>query len=105
MNVLEKHPVDAARIRRMPRQFGAVDRGLVYRCWTRQLSLEAVALYVMLVCVADAQGLSYYSDRRIGELLNVEPSQVVSARELLLHRGLILYQRPMYQLLDLPEAP
>lgn len=105
MNVLEKHPVDAGRVRKMPRQFGAVDRGLVYRGLTQQLSLEALALYVLLVCVADAQGLSYYSDRRIGELLNVESSEVVSARERLLRRGLILYQRPMYQVLDLPEAP
>ena len=64
-----------------------------------------MALYVFLVCVADTQGLSYYSDRRIAELLNLRPSEVISARELLLYKGLLLYQRPIYQVLDLPERP
>lgn len=103
MNGLVKHPVDPNRVRSIPRQFGALDRGLVYRCWTRRLDLEALALYVFLVCVADTQGLSYYSDRRIGELLNLTPPHVIGARESLLRNGLILYQRPIYQILDLPE--
>jgi hypothetical protein len=105
VNGLIKHPVDPLRIRPMPRQFGAVDRRLVYGDWTRRLSLEALALYVFLICVADEQGLSYYSDRRIGELLSLDPSDVVQARERLLGQGLILYQRPLYQVLDLPERP
>ena len=105
MHTLDKHPLDAHRIRRMPRQFGAVDRLLVYRGWTRHLRLEELALYVLLLCVGDAEGLSYYSDRRIAELLNLAPCDVASARETLRRKGFILYQAPLYQVLDLPEAP
>lgn len=105
MNGLIKHPVDPNRIRALPRQFGAVDRHLIYHAWTRHLNLEELAVYVFLVCVGDAEGLSYYSDRRIAELLNLEPRQVGEARETLRLKGLILYQRPLYQLLDLPERP
>lgn len=105
MKGLIKHPLDPDRIRPVPRQFGALDRGLVYRAWSRHLSLEELALYVFLICVGDPQGLSYYSDRRIAELRPLEPWQVGAVRETLCHKGLILYQAPLYQLLELPEAP
>jgi len=87
----------------MPRQFGAVDRDFVFCEHIRRLSPEETALYTLLVCVSDPQGLSYYSDRRLGELLGVSKEAVLRARLGLLRNRLILYQRPFYQLLDLPE--
>ena len=105
MRGLVKQPVDPARIRRMPRQFGAVDRHLVYHGHIRRLSAAESALYLLLICVSDPAGLSYYSDRRLGELLGLEPEPLARARCGLEHKGLILYQHPFYQLLDLPPAP
>ena len=100
---LTKHPIDRTRVRTMPRQFGAVDRNLVYQAWTQRLSPEALAVYVFLICVSDTEGLSYYSDRRVGELLNLPAWQIDAAREVLRQQGLILYQQPLYQVLALPE--
>ena len=105
MQGLVKHPLDPNRIRQIPRQFGALDRRLVYQAWTRRISLEELALYVFLICVADPEGLSYYSDRRIGQLLNLHPRDIAPLRDRLLQNGLILYRKPLYQVLDLPEAP
>jgi hypothetical protein len=105
MRGLLKHPIDPQRIRRLPRQFGAVDRNLVYHGHIRRLSAAQSALYLLLVCVSDPAGLSYYSDRRLGELLGLEPEPLAQARRGLVHQGLILYERPFYQLLDLPSAP
>jgi hypothetical protein len=105
MQGLVKRPIDPARIRRVPRQFGALDRNLIYRHHVRRLGPAAFALYALLVCVSDPLGLSYYSDRKLCELLGLEPELLARARYALVHFGLILYHPPFYQLLDLPEAP
>jgi hypothetical protein len=70
--------------------------GYLGRC-----SPEALALYVLLVCAADAQGLSYYSDARIVQLLALAPPALAEARRQLMALGLIAYQKPLYQLLSL----
>jgi hypothetical protein len=57
-----------------------------------------------LVTVADAEGLSYYSDLTLQRMLNMEPGQLLSARRQLTQAGLIVYQHPLYQVLSL-ELP
>jgi hypothetical protein len=64
-------------------------------------SPQALALYVLLVCASDAQGLIYYSEPRIAHLLTLEPTTVTLARRELIGLGLIAYQKPLYQLLSL----
>ena len=62
---------------------------------------QALALYVLLVCASDGQGLSYYSAPRIAQLLQLEPAALSEARRELIGLGLIAYQKPLYQLLSL----
>lgn len=92
-------PVEAARRCR------AASAGSTTACCatatSRQCSPEALALYVLLVCAADAQGLSYYSDARIAQLLALAPPALSAARRQLMAPGLIAYQKPLYQLLSL----
>ncbi len=99
-----KHPVDPQRLRSMPAQFGAVDRRLVYQRHIRRMSAEQIALYLFLQCVSDPEGLSFYSDERICEELHFSLNGLWKAREALEDAGFLLYSRPMYQLLNLPEA-
>ena len=105
MRGLVKQPVDPTRLRHLPRQFGAIDRNLVYQGHLQQLGLAEIALYALLLCVSDPQGLSYYSDRRLGELLGLESEALKRARHGLVQQRMLLYRAPFYQLLDLPEAP
>ena len=97
-----KVPVDPQRILTMPRQFGPLDRRLVYEKHIRLMALEQIALYVFLVCVSDAQGLSFYSEERICRELSMSLNGLWSARDGLIDRGFLLYRRPIYQLLGLP---
>jgi len=101
---ITKRPVDPQRVRTMPAQFGAVDRRLVYQKHIRRMSAEQIALYLFLQCVSDAEGLSFYSDERICEELHFSLNGLWSTREALVDAGFLLYRRPMYQLLNLPEA-
>ena len=99
-----KVPVDPQRILTMPRQFGPLDRRLVYDKHIRLMALEQIALYVFLVCVSDAQGLSFYSEERICRELSMSLNGLWQAREGLIDRGLLLYRRPIYQLLEVPRS-
>ena len=102
-HAITKQPVDPQRVRTMPAQFGAVDRRLVYQKHIRRMSTEQIALYVFLQCVSDAEGLSFYSDERVCEELHLSLTGLWEAREALVHGGFLLYSRPMYQLLNLPQ--
>jgi hypothetical protein len=66
-----------------------------------QLSHEACALYLFLVTVADAQGLSYYADRSLCQRLSMSAPLLRQARQLLIQQGLVAYRRPLYQVLAL----
>jgi hypothetical protein len=100
---LIKVPVDPQRIRALPRQFGPLDRRLVYGKHIRRMSPEQIALYAFLECVSDVQGLSFYSDERICKELDFSLNGLWHARDALIAGGFLLYRRPVYQLLELPS--
>ena len=66
-----------------------------------QLSPEACALDLFLVTVADAQGLSFYSERSLCQRLSMTPAVLRQARQALIARALVASQRPLYQILAL----
>lgn len=66
-----------------------------------RVSVQALALYLFLVTVADAEGLSYYSDNAISRLLPLDAAALPLARQELIAAHLIAYQRPLYQVLAL----
>jgi hypothetical protein len=93
----------AGRRKGLPRGFGWIDHRLLRDGYLGRCSPEALALYVFLVCAADAQGLSYYSEPRAAELLALGPQVLRQARRELIGLGLIAYQKPLYQLLSLDD--
>lgn len=63
-------------------------------------------LYLVLIAVSNRDGVSFYSDERLGELLEVcHAHELVSARNELATRDLIAYKDGIYQVLDLPGWP
>jgi hypothetical protein len=66
---------------------------------------SAWTLYLFLVTVADAQGLSYYSDPAIGRHLKIDAVALSAARQQLVQADLIAYRKPFYQVLALPDDP
>jgi hypothetical protein len=101
-----KRVLRADRLRRIPAQFSWIDQKLVRKGYIGRCDAHALALYLMLVTVADSQGLSYYGDASIGRLLSMPPAQLQQARADLIRLGLIAYEPPLYQVLSLePPAP
>lgn len=92
------------RLRRLPARFSWIDQRLVFDAHLQRCDASAAALYLVLVTVADAQGLSYWGDARLGQLLHVSAERLQRAREDLVGAGLIAWERPLYQVLAL-DAP
>ena len=103
--MVQKHPLCPDRIRKVPKQFSWIDQRLVRDHHIERADCSALALYLFLLTVADARGLSYYADGSIGRLLSLRPEQVATAREGLLRAGLIAYEAPLYQVLALAPTP
>src|SRR5467141_2028077 len=101
---MHKRPLSLARLRTVPHQFSWVDQRLVQERYIDQLSHEACALYLFLVTVADAQGLSFYADSSLCQRLSLTRTALHQARQALIPRGLVAYQRPLYQVLALDAA-
>ena len=98
---MDKRPLSLAKLRTVPSQFSWVDQRLVRERSIEQLSPEACALSLFLVTVADAQGLSCYSEQSLCQRLSMAPAVVRQARQALIACALVAYQHPLYQVLAL----
>ena len=97
-------PIVPQRRRRIPPQFSWVDHRLVRDGHVQGRSASALALYLFLVTVADADGLSWYSEAALCRHLSWSGPQLHSARAELRQAALIAYREPLYQVLDLGPA-
>ena len=102
--MIQKRLLRPDRQRQVPVGFSWVDHRLVRLDYLNHCDCTALALYLFLVTVGDAEGLSYYSDAAISRRLHLAPEQLQSARTRLVQADLIAYQRPLYQVLSLVEA-
>jgi hypothetical protein len=93
-----------SRRRRVPRQFSWIDQRLVRERHLGRCTSDALALYLFLVTVADAEGLSFYGDGSIAQLLGCSEAQLRAARAGLARADLIAFRAPLYQVLSLDAA-
>ena len=60
-------------------------------------------LYFVLVAVSNRDGVSFYSDERLAEILDIRHvHELAGARDELIDRDLIAFEHGIYQVLDLP---
>jgi hypothetical protein len=91
------------RVRRPPSDgWSWIDRRF-FREYGDRLERDAILLYVFLISVGDKDGLSYYGDNRIADILHMTEVAVVRARDELQFQDLLAYQFPLYQVLALPQ--
>lgn len=96
-----REPIVPQRRRRVPPQFSWIDHRLVRDGHFQGRSGTALALYLFLVTVADADGLSWYSDQALCRELSCDAAQLQRDRVELRQAALIAYRHPLYQVLDL----
>jgi hypothetical protein len=101
---MKKRLLNPERLRKVPPQFSWIDHRLVRENYFIRCDHSAWALYLFLTSVADAQGLSYYSDASLLRRLKMDPLTLSASRQQLIQGGLIAYEKPFYQVLSLEPA-
>ena len=71
-----KEPICRDRIRCIRGGFGWVDHRLVRDHYVEQCSTVALALYLFLVVVADADGVSYWGDSAVCDRLRIGKAEL-----------------------------
>ena len=89
------------RVRQVPERFSWVDQRLVRERHIGHCSHAGAALYLFLLTVSDAKGMSYYGDTSIMQRLGMDAPTLHAARENLLQADLVAWQPPFYQVLSL----
>ena len=98
---MKKRVLNPERLRKVPPQFSWIDHRLVRENYFVRCDHCAWTLYLFLTSVADAEGLSYYSDASLMRRLKMDPLTLSASRQQLVQAGLIAYQKPFYQVLSL----
>ena len=99
--MVEKRLLCPHRRRRTPGQFSWLDHRLVRERRLQHCAVEAWALYLFLVTVADARGLSYYSDASLTARLPLDRRALLDARQALIGADLIAFEPPLYHIAHL----
>jgi hypothetical protein len=103
--MITKPPICPGRIRKIPKQFSWLDHRLVSDHFIDRCTHRAAALYLFLVTVADARGMSYYSDRTLSQRLAMDEPALIQVRNELIDIDLIAYRKPLYQVLAVDAQP
>lgn len=90
-------------VRLIPKQFSWLDQRLVQEGHIDRLSHPAMGLYLFLVTVGNADGVSFYSDKTLQKRLGMSSACLLQARQYLVRERLIAYRKPFYQVLALPS--
>lgn len=99
-----KRPILTNLIRRVPSQFSWIDHKLVRDRYIERLTHQGAALYLFLVTVGDADGLSWYGDESIMTRLSMDKGSFLEARRNLIRNGMIAWREPLYQVLSLERS-
>ena len=91
------------RRRSLRGSFSWIDHRFLREGFDEGLTRLEKLFYFVLVAVSNQDGVSFYSDARLAELLDIRfPHELEGARKELVARDLIAYQDGIYQVLDLP---
>ncbi len=93
------------RIRSIGGSFGWIDHRFFRQGFDQGLTRLEKLLYLVLIAVSNRDGVSFYSDERLGEILEIRHRhELTGAREELVARDLIAFKDGVYQVLDLRRA-
>lgn len=86
--------------------FSWIDHRFLRKGFDQRLTRLEKLLYFVLIAVSNRDGVSFYSDERLAEILEIRHAhELTGARNELIDRGLIAFEDGIYQVLDLPPEP
>jgi hypothetical protein len=93
------------RLRKISGSFAFIEHRFLRHGFWNALNHHELLLYLLLVVVADRNGLSYYSYDKICTLLKISVDDYIAARDSLIEKDLIAFDGHLFQVLSLPQKP
>ncbi len=94
------------RVRSIRGSFSWIDHRFLRQGFDQGLTRLEKLFYFVLVAVSNQDGVSFYSDERLWEILEIRHGhELTGARGELVARDLIAFQDGIYQVLDLAAGP
>jgi len=103
--MITKAALDHDRVRKIAGSFAFIEHRFLRNGFFSALTHHELLLYVLLVLVADRNGLSYYSYDKICILLRITLDDYIIARDALIEKDLIAFNGHLFQVLALPQTP
>ncbi len=107
-NMLKKRPEPPQpdRIRSIRGSFSWIDHRFLRQGFDQGLTRLEKLFYFVLIAVSNRDGVSFYSDERLWEILEIRHGhELTGARDELVARDLIAFEDGVYQVVDLPPGP
>jgi hypothetical protein len=99
-------PPQPDRIRSIRGSFSWIDHRFLRQGFDQGLTRLEKLFYFVLIAVSNRDGVSFYSDERLWEILEIRHGhELTGARDELVARDLIAFDDGVYQVLDLPPGP
>lgn len=96
-------PLEPRRIRHPRGAYGWVDLRIVTEGHLARLGPQAALVYLFLCTVGNREGISFWSRRRMADLLTLTPADIQGAIAMLIAADLIAATERVVQVLPLPE--
>lgn len=102
---VEKVILNKQRVRKINGSFSWFPHSFLLNGFLASLSQNELLVYFLLTLVADRNGLSYYSQDKLGLLLKMSVDEFINARNGLIAKDLIAFDGLLFQVLSLPDQP
>jgi hypothetical protein len=103
--VMKKRILNRSRLREIQGGFAFIPHRFLNDGFIKRLGPDELLLYLFLILVSDAYGLSYYGDPAICRFLGLNLPALEQGRQILIDEDLIAFETPIYQVLELPTKP
>jgi hypothetical protein len=91
------------QVRSIQGSFSWIDHRFLREGFDQGLTRLEKLLYFVLIAVSNRDGVSFYSDDRLTEILDIRHThELASARGELIDRELIAFEHGVYQVMNLP---
>lgn len=96
-------PIAPGRIRRIRGSFSCIEHRFINARLIDLMQTEEILLYFFLTTVGNVAGISFYSSERMAGILKISIPVIEKSRQSLIEKGFIVYNKGVYQVLDLPN--
>lgn len=100
-----RSPVVAERVRSIEGGFSFIPHRFLQGGFFASLEERELLLYFLLVLAGDRFGVSFYGVDTLCELLRIEITEYVNARNGLIEKDLVAFDGRRFQVLSLPPRP